>query len=77
MRKDPKTSRPVLAKEHLALGPIDSCHIRVLGIISAKPDYPYPLARSLYITDRPVLHTASTYQESPVWDWAGELLARA
>lgn len=77
MRIETKTFRPVLDKEALTLGPIDATHVRVLGLIPAKRDYAYPLERAHHLSDRPFLSIVSTYQESPIWDWAGELLAKA
>lgn len=78
MRIDqPQAYRPELCKENLALGPVDATHVRVLGIIAAKPDFAYPLEKAHYLIDKPFLSTVSAYQESPIWDWAGELLAQA
>ncbi|MBW4485055.1 MAG: hypothetical protein KME14_21165 [Tildeniella torsiva UHER 1998/13D] len=78
MRIDqPQTYRPELNKNNLALGSVDATHVRVLGIIAAKPDFAYPLEKAHYLRDRPFLSTANAYQESPIWDWAGELLAQA
>lgn len=70
-------SRPALTKDQLTLGPVDSCHVRVLGIVPHLPTFPYPLEKAYSLTDRPFLSEASDYQESPIWDWAGELLAKA
>jgi hypothetical protein len=67
----------LISQGQLALGPIDSTHIRVRGIIAAKPDFPYPLEKAHYLMDKPFLSTVSDYQDSPIWDWAGELLAQA
>lgn len=77
MRIDSEPFRPVIDKERLTLGSIDSTHVRVLGIIAAKPDFPYPLEKAHYLRDKPFLSTVSAYQESPIWDLAGELLAQA
>lgn len=77
MRIETKTSRPVPAKDRLALGSIDSCHVRVLGIIPAVPNFPYPLETAHRLKHKNFISTVSDYQESPIWDWAGELLAQA
>jgi hypothetical protein len=77
MRIEPKTFRPVLTKEQLALGPIDSCHVRVLGVIPAIPDFAYPLETAHPLKLKNFISTVSDHQESPIWDWAGELLAQA
>jgi hypothetical protein len=70
-------SRPVPAKERLTLGAIDSRHIRVLGIIAAIPQFPYPLETAHSLKHKNFIDTVSAHQESPIWDWAGELLAKA
>jgi hypothetical protein len=63
-------------KQRLALGEIESNTIKVHGLIAAMPQFAYPLPRSFRLVDKPYLHIAQAYQESPVWDWVGDLLAR-
>jgi hypothetical protein len=67
----------LVSKEQLTLGPIDGTHVRVLGLIAAKPDFAYPLEKAHYLSDKQFLSTATAYQDSQIWDWAGELLAQA
>lgn len=73
----PPSSRPEPTPDRLTLGSVDAIHVRVYGVVAAKPDYAYPLETAHYLKDKPFLTECSPYQESPIWDWAGELLAQA
>jgi hypothetical protein len=70
--------REAICRENIRLASVDS-HVRVTGIISAMPGYAYPLELSLPLEAKEILSIAISrdYQESPIWDWAGELLRAA